>query len=79
MINCKEATRLISQQEEAKLSFAQRLQLWLHLSICSFCRLFYKQNKIITHHMPHVDKHSDDTLTQSEKEAIIAALESSRL
>jgi len=70
-ITCKEATRIISQKEEGKITFKQRLQLWKHLGICSLCKLFYKQNKIITQHATHLHEHIDATLTPAEKETII--------
>ncbi|MEW6165483.1 MAG: zf-HC2 domain-containing protein [Pseudomonadota bacterium] len=38
MMNCKEATRLMSQELEHKLSFGTRLGLRLHLLICRGCR-----------------------------------------
>ena len=71
MITCKEATNFISIKEEGKLSFKQRIQLLLHLGICSLCELFYKQNKIITQRSAHLDEHTNATLSQPEKEAII--------
>ncbi len=75
MISCKEATNYISQKEEGKLSFSQRLHLWQHLLICSFCRLFYKQNKVFINSIPHMDDNIDISLSQQEKDAMIAVLE----
>jgi hypothetical protein len=46
-ITCKQAVDYISKKEEGKLSIGQRFQLWQHLFICRFCRLFLKQNKLI--------------------------------
>lgn len=43
MISCKEATRLASLQMERKLSFWERLQFRLHLSICVGCRRSERQ------------------------------------
>jgi hypothetical protein len=38
MMNCKEATQLMSQRQERKLSLVERLGLKLHLFICKGCR-----------------------------------------
>lgn len=42
-INCKQATYLISKQQESKISLIDRLKLVLHLRICACCKLFNKQ------------------------------------
>lgn len=38
MMNCKEATQLMSQDLDRKLSLVERLGLKLHLLICKGCR-----------------------------------------
>jgi hypothetical protein len=77
MISCKEATDFISRKEEGKLSFRQRWQLWQHLAVCSFCKLFYKQNKIFSNSASHLHEHTNATLSQEQKEYLIKALENS--
>ncbi len=79
MITCKEATRFISQKEEGKLSFKQRWQMWLHLSVCAICRIFEKQNKVIISNAPHLHEHIDVSLSPLEKASIVAALEKRNL
>jgi hypothetical protein len=74
-ISCKEATLFISKKEEGKLSFKQRLQLWLHLGICGFCKLFAKQNKIIINTSKNIDLTINDTLSAGEKKLMIEKLE----
>ena len=39
-LTCKEATRLISQAQDRKLTLAQRAALRLHLSLCEACTRF---------------------------------------
>lgn len=39
-LSCKEASRLISQSMDQRLSFGQRLKLRLHLLLCDACRNF---------------------------------------
>ena len=77
MISCKQATDYISRREESKLTFRQRWQLWQHLAVCTFCRLFNKQNKIFIKNVSHLHEHTDAALTSEQKESLIAALESS--
>jgi len=43
IINCKEASRLVSQRQDAELSAWQRLALRLHLSVCAACARFERQ------------------------------------
>ena len=38
MRSCKEVTRLVSQGEDRKLKFGERIALRLHLAICEGCR-----------------------------------------
>jgi hypothetical protein len=40
MINCKEASKLISQSLDRQLTLRERFSLKLHLMICEFCRQF---------------------------------------
>lgn len=37
MLNCKEASRLISQQQDRALSIGERLSLQMHLALCGAC------------------------------------------
>jgi hypothetical protein len=43
MLNCKEASRLISQELDAPLPFGRRLLLRFHLLLCHACRNFQRQ------------------------------------
>lgn len=43
MMNCRQATRLMSEAQERKLSRMQRLSLKIHVSMCSGCRNFERQ------------------------------------
>lgn len=42
-LSCKQATQLLSQREERKLTLAERLALRLHLAICRGCRAVSEQ------------------------------------
>ena len=43
MLNCKQATELMSQEQERSLVFKERLGLRFHLAMCGGCRNFRKQ------------------------------------
>lgn len=38
MLSCKETSRLLSQGEDRRLGFGERVALRLHLAICDACR-----------------------------------------
>ncbi len=43
MLNCKQATELMSLGMDRKLSMREKLSLRFHLMMCSGCRNFSKQ------------------------------------
>jgi hypothetical protein len=43
MLNCKEATRLVSQGLDRRLGLAERAALRLHLLVCDGCANFSRQ------------------------------------
>ncbi|TDY03924.1 zf-HC2 domain-containing protein [Thiohalophilus thiocyanatoxydans] len=43
MLNCKDTTRLLSQQQDQSLSLRRRMALRFHLMMCSGCRNYNKQ------------------------------------
>ena len=47
MLSCKQASRLLSQSLDRRLSWRERSALRLHLAICDFCRRFGKQLLIL--------------------------------
>ncbi len=73
-ITCKQAVDYISKKEEGKLSINQRLQLWKHLSICSLCKTFSRQNKLITSFFSKHSEKLQHNIKPVDKEAIIKAL-----
>jgi len=59
MMNCREATRLMSRSMEEKLSPIQRMRLGFHMSMCKGCRNFNKQNhylRELSHYFRKEDK-----------------------
>ncbi len=47
MLNCKQASALVSQSLDRPLSWSERGQLKLHLFICNPCRRFAQQLKLL--------------------------------
>ena len=46
-LSCREASRLISQGMDRRLSFAEKIALRLHLGICDACTRFGRQVEFI--------------------------------
>lgn len=43
MLSCKDASRLLSQGEDRRLSGFERIKLNLHLRVCAACTRFSRQ------------------------------------
>ena len=43
MINCKESAVRTSQLRDRQLKGIRKVELWYHLLICQFCRMYGKQ------------------------------------
>jgi len=43
MLNCRNATRLMSESQERKLALAERMSLQMHVMMCSGCHNFKDQ------------------------------------
>ncbi len=47
MLHCLKATYLIEKSNDAPLSIVEKAQLNMHLSMCSGCRNYLKQNRFL--------------------------------
>lgn len=47
LLSCKETTRLLSQAEDRKFAFGERVALRAHLAICNGCRNVNAQFKFL--------------------------------
>lgn len=43
MMNCKQATQLLSEAQDRKLTLKEKTTLTMHTAMCSACRNFGKQ------------------------------------
>lgn len=43
MLSCKETTQRLSEAQDRRMSLSEKLQLKMHLAICSGCSNFSKQ------------------------------------
>ena len=57
MMNCKQATELVSQKLDSKLSLWQRLSLKLHLMMCHLCRTYARHLEFLHRVAPQIDEH----------------------
>ena len=60
MLNCKEATRLVSESQDRKLSLRETLPLRLHLMFCAGCRNFNKHVPFLREAMRAFTKRDSD-------------------
>jgi Putative zinc-finger len=47
ILSCKETTRLLSQGEDRRLAFGERVALRVHLAVCTGCRNVNAQFKFL--------------------------------
>ncbi len=61
MLNCKEATQLVSESLDRKLSFHQRIGIRIHLLMCKFCLRYDKQLMFLRKASRTQKMHEEDT------------------
>jgi hypothetical protein len=62
MLNCKQASHLLSEAQDRKLDLRERLPLRLHLAMCEGCSNFRKQMdflRLATRQFPGRDDRKD--------------------
>jgi len=70
MLNCKEATEMVIRQQTEKLGLMERMNLWMHLSMCRLCSLFAKQNALIDQSVKKLDDAQPSHMHGEVKEKI---------
>jgi len=81
MLNCRQATRLISQSLDAKLPWHRRLEMKVHLLYCVWCRRYAAQLKFLRRATRELPPEALDAapqkLSSEEKEQMNARLQES--
>ncbi len=81
MLNCREATRLISQSLDAKLPWHRRMAMRVHLLYCVWCRRYATQlqflRKATRELPPEALDAAPQKLSSEEKEQMNARLRES--
>ena len=81
MLTCKSASRLISEGEERRLGWRERLALAWHLLWCSACRRFARHMAWLRHAMGALHRHFEhgeiepDALPPERRERIRRAVQ----
>ena len=60
LLSCKETTRLLSQGEDRKLAFGERVALRVHLAICKGCRNVDAQFRFLRLAVTSLSRHADE-------------------
>lgn len=47
MLNCKDATRRMSEAEDRELALSERLELGMHLALCRGCRNYQQHLHVL--------------------------------
>jgi hypothetical protein len=75
MLNCKEATQLISQSLDQPLTWSNRLKLKFHLLLCDACTRFNQQlhqlRHLLTNMIRQTENDSSIHLSEEAKSRII--------
>ena len=74
MISCKEATYFIDKKQGGKLTFKQKLDLKVHLLICSICKAYDKQSSAFSKLLRLKASDEAKPLTEEEKNRLIKGL-----
>lgn len=75
MLDCKEATYLVSLKEENKLSLSKYLKLELHLAICAVCKRFEIQTIHFCNLATQLPFKTENKMSEEKKTAIKKILE----
>ena len=79
MLRCKEVTRLVSESMDHRLGLWQRMNLWMHLSLCRLCAAFSRDLGFLRRASTQFDDNQetesgDAALSDSARERIKKAL-----
>lgn len=80
MIDCKQASQLISKSLDRPLSWRERLEVRFHLLICQYCKRFSQQlltmRKALSRLSQSIENNPDIRLPSETKSKIASSIES---
>lgn len=68
MMNCQQATRLISESQDRPLSMSEKLSLKMHVMMCAGCKNFSLQVPFLSKAMKAYAKGFDESRAEEGKE-----------
>jgi predicted anti-sigma-YlaC factor YlaD len=74
MLSCREVTEHASEYLEGEQSFGRRMLFWMHLAMCSNCRRFLRQIKLVRDGLGAVPL-ATPTLSDETRAQLLAAFE----
>ena len=60
--NCAEMSRLASHSFEGSISIQTRFRMWLHYSICAWCKRYAQHLIFLRAAAPHLKEHVDESI-----------------
>lgn len=64
MLNCRQVSEMASRSLEEKLSLGERMNYWMHLMMCPFCRRFARQMVVLRRIYRYLSNLAPDKLGQ---------------
>ena len=61
-LTCREVTRLCSQAMDRRLTFHERVSLCVHSLLCSYCRNYIRQIRLLRRYARHTSERADSAL-----------------
>lgn len=78
IINCKESAVRTSELRDHSLKGTRKLELWYHLLMCQFCRIYDRQIKKLGKVSRIIGQASGDLPTRADEPACLKLSESAK-
>ena len=66
MINCKESAIRSSELRDQHITGIRKFELWFHLFICRFCRIYHKQINMLSKLANLLGRAADDETIENK-------------
>jgi hypothetical protein len=64
-LTCREVTRLCSQAMDKRLTFPERVSLCVHVLLCSYCRNYMRQIRLLRRCARHLGESADSAFAHA--------------